>query len=91
MTLLSTHAQRTHSLLTGEARNAPLHPIRRSPGAIRIGNQRIIVEPPRYWSQEMLQAQSRAVIDEYNASKQQRRPHRCASMEMGEYCPHATE
>lgn len=73
MTMLSTHAQRTHSLLTGEARTEPIHPIRRSPGAVRIGNRRIIVEMPRYWTAEEL-------------NKPQ--PHTCAAMEMGEVCPH---
>jgi hypothetical protein len=90
MTLLSTHAQRTHSLVTGEARAHPQHPLRRAPGAVRIGNRRILVEPPRYHTEASLKAAEDARINEWNASKQQSRPHECISMSVGEYCPHAT-
>lgn len=89
MTLLSTHAQRTHSLVSGEQRANPIHPIRRAPGAVRIGNRRIIVEPPRYWSRGDLQAAEDARRNEWNASKQQARPHECGAMAVGDFCPHA--
>ena len=81
MTQLSTHAQRVHSLLTGEDREHPIHPIRRSPGAIHIGNRRIIVRPPRYISSAMLDAG----VEAWNASRQ---PHECAAMLVGEFCTH---
>lgn len=89
MTLLSTHAQREYSLVTGDTRLNPTHPIRRSPGAVRIGNRRILVEPPRYVSHSDLQAAEDARRAEWNASKQQARPHECAAVSVGEYCPHA--
>lgn len=91
MTLLSIHAQREHSLITGERRRNPQHPLHRGIGAIHIGNQRIIVEAPRYHTEASLQAAEDKRIGEWNASKQQARPHECGALAMGDYCPHAVD
>lgn len=73
MARYSTHFQRTHSFLTGGERERPIHPIRRDRGVIHIGNRRIEVAMPRYWTQEEL---------EHPVA------HHCAAMDLNEVCTH---
>lgn len=79
--------QREFSLLTGEPRPSPTHPIRRSPGAIRIGNR------ITYWTHDLIEERATQRREEersqFNAAKQQRREHECAAAMLGDFCPHA--
>lgn len=75
-TTFGTLFQRDFSLATGAPRSEPLQPLRAAPGAIRIGNQQVIVEPVRYWSKAELDPDFVFIPAK----------HECAALDMGEVC-----
>ncbi len=79
--------QRVRSLLTGEVRENPIVPLRHVAGMVEIGSQRTKV---RVWTVEDLEMADAIEKAAYNIEKQLVKGHDCLAMQMGEYCPHAT-
>lgn len=86
MARFSILQQRVSSLMTGETRENPIQPLRRQPGVVQIGNQRLRVSVPVTVDLAALDEQRR---EDYNLAKQTRRPHFCGASEMGMFCGHA--
>ena len=84
MTRIGTLYQRETSLLNGD-RTRPIQPLHRRPGAVRIGNRRILMVAPAQFTEAEL---SRTGEEWEQTVASKRRAHECISLEMGEPCPH---